>query len=78
MHLTAANPPSLGVARIGPVFTPKPERGRGYASAAVAEVSRLIRDGGSRTCLFTDRANPTSNRIYQSPGYRPWSTWPTC
>ena len=71
VHLTAANPPSLGVARIAPVFTPKPERGRGYASAAVAEVSRLIRDGGSRVCLFTDQANPTSNRIYQALGYRP-------
>ena len=71
VHLTAANPPSFGVARIGPVFTPKPQRGRGYASAAVAEVSRLIRDGGSRVCLFTDQANPTSNRIYQALGYRP-------
>lgn len=71
VHLTAANPPSLGVARIGPVFTPAPKRGRGYASAAVAEVSRLIRDGGSRACLFTDQANPTSNRIYLALGYRP-------
>jgi predicted GNAT family acetyltransferase len=71
VHLTAANPSSLGVARVGPVFTPAPERGRGYASAAVTEVSRMIRDGGSRACLFTDQANPTSNRIYQALGYRP-------
>lgn len=71
VHLTAANPPSLGVARIGPVFTPKEQRGRGYASAAVAQVSRQIRDSGSRACLFTDQANPTSNRIYQAIGYVP-------
>jgi GNAT superfamily N-acetyltransferase len=71
VHLTAANPPSLGVARIGPVYTPVEQRGRGYASAAVAEVSRLIRDGGSQACLFTDQANPTSNRIYQALGYVP-------
>lgn len=70
VHMTAANPPSLGVARIGQVFTPKPLRGRGYASAAVAEVSRLIRDAGSRVCLFTDQANPTSKRINQALGYR--------
>jgi predicted GNAT family acetyltransferase len=31
----------------------------------------MIRDGGSRVCLFTDQANPTSNRIYQTLGYRP-------
>jgi predicted GNAT family acetyltransferase len=71
VHLTAANPPSLGVARIGPVYTPVEQRGRGYATAAVAEVSRLIRDGGSQACLFTDQANPTSNRIYQALGYVP-------
>jgi GNAT superfamily N-acetyltransferase len=71
VHLTAANPPSYGVARIGPVYTPPEQRGRGYASAAVAEVSRLIVESGARACLFTDQANPTSNRIYEVLGYRP-------
>lgn len=71
VHLTGANPPSFGVSRIGPVYTPPELRGRGYASAAVAEVSRLIREAGSRVCLFTDQANPTSNRIYQALGYEP-------
>ena len=40
VHVTAASKPSYGVSRIGPVFTPKEHRGRGIASAAVAEVSR--------------------------------------
>ena len=40
-------------------------------SAAVAEVSRRIVADGARACLFTDQANPTSNRIYQALGYRP-------
>jgi hypothetical protein len=71
VHLTAANPPSFGVARVGPVYTPPAQRGRGWASNAVAEVSRLIRAGGARVCLFTDQANPTSNRIYTALGYRP-------
>jgi GNAT superfamily N-acetyltransferase len=71
VHLTAAHPPSFGVARIGPVYTPPEQRGHGWASSAVAEVSRRILAGGARVCLYTDQANPTSNRIYAALGYRP-------
>jgi predicted GNAT family acetyltransferase len=71
VHLTAANPPSLGVSRIGPVYTPRDQRGRGWASAAVAAVSQHLLDLGARPCLFTDQANPTSNGIYIALGYRP-------
>lgn len=70
VHLTGANPPSYGVCRIGPVYTPPEQRGRGYATAAVAAVSRNLRDAGARPILFTDQANPTSNRIYVALGYR--------
>ncbi len=71
VHLTGANAPSFGVARIGPVYTPQQARGRGFASAAVAEVSRQIVAGGARPCLFTDQANPTSNSIYLKLGFEP-------
>ncbi len=71
VHLTGANPPSFGVARLGPVYTPPARRGLGWASAAVAEVSRRIQAEGARVCLFTDQANPTSNKIYAALGYRP-------
>lgn len=71
VHLTAANSPSLGAARIGPVYTPKEHRGHGYASTAVAAISQLILDEGARPILFTDQANPTSNAIYHALGYRP-------
>jgi predicted GNAT family acetyltransferase len=71
VHLTGHNLPSFGVARIGPVYTPREHRGRGYASAAVAAVSRRLLDKGARVCLFTDQANPTSNRIYEALGFRP-------
>lgn len=71
VQLTAASPPAFGVARVGPVYTPPDQRGRGWASNAVAEISRRIRDGGARVCLFTDQANPTSNRLYAALGYRP-------
>lgn len=71
VHLTGANPPAYGVARIGPVLTPREHRGRGYASAVVAGVARRLREGGARVCLFTDQANPTSNKIYADIGFVP-------
>jgi predicted GNAT family acetyltransferase len=56
--------------RVGPVYTPPELRGRGYASALVAEVSaRLLAEGRSFCFLYTDLANPTSNRIYERIGY---------
>ncbi|HWN22194.1 MAG TPA: GNAT family N-acetyltransferase, partial [Gaiellaceae bacterium] len=56
--------------RIGPVYTPPERRGHGYASALVAEVSQARLDAGKRFCfLYTDLANPTSNKIYVDLGY---------
>jgi uncharacterized protein len=57
--------------RIGPVYTPREHRGRGYASMLTAQVSQRLLDTGRRFCfLYTDRANPTSNAIYERIGYR--------
>ncbi len=57
---------------IAPVYTPPQERGRGYASNAVAQLSQKLLDMGyAYVCLFTDQSNPTSNKIYQAVGYRP-------
>jgi predicted GNAT family acetyltransferase len=56
--------------RIGPVYTPPELRGRGYATALVADLSQRLLDSGRRFCfLFTDLANPTSNAIYERIGY---------
>ena len=71
VHLTAATLPANGVSRIGPVYTPVERRGRGYASRAVAEISRSLLDRSVRCCLFTDQANPVSNHVYEAIGYRP-------
>jgi RimJ/RimL family protein N-acetyltransferase len=71
VHLTGANLPANGVTRIGPVYTPRDERGHGYASRAVAEISQQFVEQGVRCCLFTDQANPVSNHIYEAIGYRP-------
>jgi predicted GNAT family acetyltransferase len=58
--------------RIGPVYTPPAERGRGYASALVAELTGELLASGRRFCfLFADLENATSNRIYERIGYRP-------
>lgn len=63
-------PMIAGVVRVGPVYTPPDYRGRGYASALVAHASRHALDAGATTCsLYTDLANPTSNKIYEALGY---------
>lgn len=70
-HLTGMVAPMAGVARIGPVYTPEHHRGRGYASATVAEASRRLAESGVAVTLFTDIENPVSNHVYAALGYRP-------
>lgn len=70
-HLTGMVAPMAGVARIGPVYTPVHHRGRGYASATVAEASRRLLEQGAAVTLFTDIENPVSNHVYAALGYRP-------
>lgn len=63
-------PESAGQIRVAPVYTPAALRGRGYAGAVTAEVSRRAAETGAEVLLFTDLANPVSNRLYQRLGYR--------
>lgn len=69
VSLVNRSDPAAGVARISTVYTPKALRGRGYASALTAYVTQLILDDGFVASLYTDLANPTSNKIYQAIGY---------
>lgn len=72
VSMAGATGPTPNGIRVGAVYTPPDRRGRGYASALVAALSQEQLDAGRRFCfLFTDLANPTSNRIYQSIGYEP-------
>lgn len=58
------------VARLGGVYTPPEQRGRGYASAIVANLSRLHLDQGKKMCcLYADARNPVLNSIYRKIGY---------
>ncbi|WP_197418387.1 GNAT family N-acetyltransferase [Corynebacterium sp. DNF00584] len=70
VHYTAVNDTGLGLKRIGPVFTPAAERGQGYAAWVVATLTQDILDDGEVATLYTDRANPVSNRVYERIGYQ--------
>ena len=72
VSMCARSRPTPHGASINLVYTPPALRGRGYASACVAELSARILDSGKAFCtLYTDLANPTSNAIYQRIGYQP-------
>ncbi|MBR7836240.1 GNAT family N-acetyltransferase [Actinospica durhamensis] len=74
VSLAGHAPIVAGAGRIGPVYTPKDARGRGYAGAVTATVARVLREAGAQeVLLFTDLANPTSNALYQRIGFRPVS-----
>ena len=58
--------------RVNYVYTPAERRGRGYASACVADLTQhLLNNVAEFCCLVTDLGNPTSNSIYQRIGYQP-------
>jgi len=63
--------PIFGVCRVGPVYTPPEHRRHGYAGALTSHVTAKILADGNQACLYTDLANPTSNKIYHQAGYRP-------
>ena len=69
--MSGYSPPVANSIRIGPVYTPPDLRGKGYATALVANQSRrFLEDGRSHCLLYTDLANPTSNAIYRRIGYQ--------
>lgn len=63
--------PAHGVARIGPVYTPPGQRGHGYGSAVTAAATQDVLAADAIPVLYTDLANPTSNKIYRRLGYYP-------
>ncbi|MUK90695.1 GNAT family N-acetyltransferase [Ornithinibacillus sp. L9] len=55
---------------INAVFTPDRFKRKGYATSAVAALSKKLLEDGFKFCsLYTDAANPTSNSIYRKIGY---------
>ncbi|MEU0965248.1 GNAT family N-acetyltransferase [Streptomyces sp. NPDC005917] len=76
VSMAGVTPAVAGQARIAPVYTPPELRGRGYAGAVTAEVSRAaLARGVGEVLLVADLANPTSNALYQRIGYRQVADW---
>ena len=70
VSLSGFSGPTPNGIRIGPVYTPPEHRKHGYATTLVADLSAWLLEHGHRACfLYTDLANPTSNRIYVEIGY---------
>lgn len=65
--------PAYGGVRVGPVYTPPEQRGRGYGGAVTAAVSARAQELGTEVVLYTDLTNPTSNALYPRLGYAPVS-----
>jgi len=58
-------------AAIGGVYTPPDKRGRGYAGSVVARCcDEIFASGKKSACLYTNLANPASNRCYANIGFR--------
>ncbi|MGW5250659.1 GNAT family N-acetyltransferase [Streptomyces sp. NPDC004129] len=70
--MVGVNPMVAGQIRLAIAYTPKHFRGRGYAGAAMTEVTRVaLTAGPQEVLLFTNLANRTSNGLVQRIGYRP-------
>ncbi|MDD7918278.1 GNAT family N-acetyltransferase [Actinomycetospora callitridis] len=66
----AVSPSLMRSSRIAPVYTPPAHRGRGYGAAVTAAAARIaLARGDEEVLLFTDLANPTSNRLYARLGF---------
>jgi predicted GNAT family acetyltransferase len=57
---------------VSAVYTPPDLRGKGYGTACVGELSRMLLAAGWEFCaLFADATNVAVNRFYERIGYRP-------
>ncbi|MFF9205992.1 GNAT family N-acetyltransferase [Streptomyces sp. NPDC014986] len=78
VSVAGMNPLIGGQIQVDVVYTPAPLRGRGYAAAVTAEVSRAALAAGAQdVVLFADRSNPASNALYRRLGYRTLADWST-
>jgi ribosomal protein S18 acetylase RimI-like enzyme len=68
--MAGRTPTAAGVGRVAPVYTPPEQRRRGYGAAVTAACAAdALARGADHVVLFTDRANPTSNSVYQRIGF---------
>ncbi|MAJ45966.1 MAG: hypothetical protein CBC35_01540 [Planctomycetes bacterium TMED75] len=55
---------TVGQNRIGLIFVPEEHRGHGHAKQLVRALVGEVLSEGAIPCLFSDRKNPISNRLY--------------
>lgn len=60
---------SDGTAKIGLVYTPEEERGKGYAAKIVHDITAILLDDNYIPVLYTDQNYPNSNIAYFNAGY---------
>ena len=58
-----------GTAKLGLVYTPMEERGKGYAAKIVHDMTGILLDKGFIPVLYTDQNYPNSNKAYLNAGY---------
>ncbi|MFJ2774299.1 GNAT family N-acetyltransferase [Streptomyces sp. NPDC087300] len=76
VSIAGMNPLIGGQIQVDIVYTPAHLRGRGYAAAVTAEVSRAaLAAGATDAVLFADLSNQTSNALYERLGYRALADW---
>ena len=72
VSMALAQRPFHGGWSISRVYTPPQHRRRGYAGAVVHALCQAkLAEGATYLALFTDIANPTSNRLYAEIGFVP-------
>lgn len=70
VSMARVHAPVAGMTRIGPVYTPPPHRGHGYAAAVTAAAAEdAVRRGVRDVVLFAATDNATSNGVYQRIGF---------
>lgn len=62
--------PSQNSITVSFVYTPTQHRRKGYARTLVADFSAQLLNTYEFCMLYTDKKNPTSNKIYQEIGYK--------
>ncbi|MGL5829348.1 MAG: GNAT family N-acetyltransferase [Angustibacter sp.] len=62
--------PAIGVVRIGLVYVPPEFRGRGFASAALAETVTRISAAGHSVVLYVDVNNHVARELYAALGFQ--------
>lgn len=69
VSVAAINAETDYYSKISLVYTPPEFRRKNYARSCVWSLTKMILETQPTVCLFTDKSNPTSNKIYGEIGF---------